>query len=429
MSTTITNWGGNLQFRPAEVHFPEREEDIVALVRRARSEGRRIRVMGAGHSWMPLICTDDLLVSLDRWSGIEAVDAERRIVEVRAGTRLRALGPALERHGLAMENLGDIDVQSIAGALLTGTHGTGAQFGVLATQLEALAFVDGRGELVYCSREQEPDLFRAAAVSLGALGIVTRMWLRCVPAFRLEEHTFKGHLDGFLANLDDYLGEHRNVEAYWIPYTKALQIKTWNETRAPRRRGFNWWFNKVALENWALGALMHYCKWRPNQIPRVNRFVASLIGDDRYVDASYRLFATPRLVRFMEMEYNLPIEQFPKAMQALEEAFYFRHFRVAFPVECRFVRGDYLMLSPATGRNSAYIAIHQLEGMPWEDYFRTAEQIFRQYGGRPHWGKMHFCKGADFAEMYPEWGRFQKIRATHDPDGLFLNAWLEQLFR
>ncbi len=173
---------------------------------------------------------------------------------------------------------------------------------------------------------------------------------------------------------------------------------------------------------------MHYCKWRPNEIPRVNRFVASLIGDDRYVDASYRLFATPRLVRFMEMEYNLPIEQFPKAMQALEEAFYFRHFRVAFPVECRFVRGDYLMLSPATGRNSAYIAIHQLKGMPWEDYFRTAEQIFRQYGGRPHWGKMHFCTREDFAGMYPEWERFGAIRATHDPDGLFLNDWLEQLF-
>lgn len=425
---TITNWGGNLRFRPQVVYFPDTEKAIVELVRRARREGRRVRVMGARHSWMPLITTADVLVSLDRWQGVELIDVDRGIVEVRAGTRLRRLGPALARLGLAMENLGDVDVQSVAGALLTGTHGTGTSFGVLATQLEALTFVNGCGELVYCSREEDPELFRAAAVSLGVLGIVTRLRLRCVPAFRLEAHAFKGHLDGFLANLDDYLGAHRHVECYWIPYTKALQIKTWNETSAPPRRGLRWWFEKVVLENAALGALMHYCKWRPQHIPRVNRLVASLIGDDTYVDASYRLFATPRYVRFLEMEYSLPLAHFPAAMRALEEAFCYHRFRVAFPVECRFVRGDYFMLSPATGRNSAYIAVHQLRGMPWQDYFRAAEQIFRQYGGRPHWGKMHFCRKAELAQMYPEWAHFSAIRRTHDPDGVFLNEWLEAVF-
>ncbi len=428
MSPTIRNWGGNLQFRPATICYPDSEEAIIQLVRRARKEGRRIRVMGAGHSWMPLIQTDDLLVSLDRWAGIEAIDHTRRIATVRAGTRLRHLGPALAQQGLAMENLGDIDAQSIAGALLTGTHGTGIQFGILATQLESITFVDGRGELVSCSRTQQAECFRAAAVSLGTLGIVTRLSLRCVPAFQLKEHTFKGHLDGLLSQLDNYLQAHRNVECYWIPYTKALQIKTWNETEQAPRRGVRWWYNKVLLENVALGALMHYCKWRPHRIPRVNKFVASLISDNTYIDQSYRLFASPRYVRFMEMEYSLPIEQFPQAMRALEEAFYFQRFHVAFPIECRFVRGDYLMLSPATGRNSAYIAVHQLKGMPWQDYFHTVEAIFQHYGGRPHWGKIHTCTAKELAQMYPEWDQFNRIRHIHDPDGIFLNSWLEKIF-
>ncbi|HLZ23430.1 MAG TPA: D-arabinono-1,4-lactone oxidase [Ktedonobacterales bacterium] len=423
------NWSGSVRCAPRELARPTSLDELARMVGAYGRAGRHVRVVGAGHSFTPLVQTDDVLLTLDGIQGIEAVDAERGTVRVLGGTQLKRLGDELLERGLAQENLGDIDVQSIAGAISTGTHGTGVGFGTLATQVAGLTLVTASGEVVECSEERNPDVFKAAQVSLGALGVLAAVTLRVVPARRLRFQARRETLEHCLSHLEEYKRENSHFEFFWFPYGKWVQVKFLNETEAAAK-GANAWgtFNKIVMENGLFWVLSEMSRLAPAAAPGISRLSGWGISSVDETDFSHRLFATMRVVRFQEMEYNVPVESFPAVLEEVRACIEQRRFRVNFPVECRFVRGDDIWLSPAYQRDSAYIAVHMYQGMEHAPYFDAVEAIFARYQGRPHWGKMHSRTAAQLAALYPRWDDFRRSRAALDPQGVFLNDYLRGLF-
>lgn len=426
MTATWTNWAGNVTCHPTLVRC-DAEDDVARAIQAAAAAGRRVRVVGAGHSFSPIVATDDVLLDLAGLNGLIDHDPAAREVEVWAGTRLSTLGELLAAHGLAQENLGDIDAQTIAGALSTGTHGTGASLGGLATQVAALTLVAADGAAVRLDAA-DPVAFAAARVGLGALGVITRVRLRCVPAFRLLATKRKLTLDACLADLERLAAAHRRFEFFWLPHADQVQVKTLDETAEPASgQGFLKAFNDVVVENGALGLLSELARLVPGASPAVSHLMAAGIGDAREVEASHRVFATPRFVKFLEMEYALPAEALPGVIAAMRAAIARARFEVSFPIEVRFGAGDDALLSPSHGRATAYVAVHMYKGMPHEAYFAAMEAIFREAGGRPHWGKMHTLAAADLAARYPRWAEFQAVRDRLDPGRRFANAYLDRV--
>jgi FAD-linked oxidoreductase len=430
MSKTVENWGGNLKFTPTQIYYPKSHDEVVEVVKKARENQQNVRIIGSGHSWTHLINTDDVLVSLDEYQGIVSVDKHNLTAVVKAGTKLKLLGELLHAEGLAMEHMGDINVQSIAGALSTGTHGTGVEFKTLANQMEEITLVNGKGETVVCSEKENRDLFKAAQISLGALGIITQIKLRLVPTFKLKYTSVKSTLDDTLKNLEEYKAENRNFEFYWFPFTKTVQLKFVNMTTEPVKNvGFAKKFNDVVMENGVFGALSRMSRAMPNLAPKVSQMSAWGVSEGTYINHSHLIFATQRLVRFNEMEYNVPQEHFTTVIKEIEECINQHQFKVHFPIECRWVKADDILISPASDRDSAYIAVHMYKGMEYKPYFEAIEQIFKKYKGRPHYGKMNTLKHEDFAELYPNWDKFNEIREQQDPDGIFLNPYLQGIFK
>jgi len=330
---------------------------------------------------------------------------------------------------VAQENLGDIDVQSISGAISTGTHGTGVRFGTLSTQVEDFTLVTASGEVLECSPERNPDIFKAAQVSLGALGIIAKVTLRVVPAKRLHYRGYRKKLSDCLANLEQYKQENSHFEFFWFPYTDGVQAKFLNETTDPTSKSSLWGdFNKIVLENGVYWVLSESCRLIPRLCKTVCRISTRSIANIDEIDYSHRVFTTPRLVRFQEMEYSIPAEHLSSVLNEIRECIEKYQFRVHFPVECRFVQADDIWLSPAYQRDSAYVAVHMYRGMPYRSYFQHIEEIFKRYQGRPHWGKMHTRTPVELSALYPRWYDFQRIRATLDPQGMFLNDYLRALF-
>jgi FAD-linked oxidoreductase len=427
MSTrTFSNWGGTVRFEPAQIALPTNEDELRMIIVNAAREGRTVRPVGAAHSWPALVETNDVLVSLDRMQGLVAVNGMQATVW--AGTRLKKLGELLHANGLAMENLGDIDVQSIAGATSTGTHGTGTRFRSIANQVAGLRMVLADGSIVTCSATEHPELFDAARVSLGALGIITQITLQCVPTYRLKFIAGKEKLSSVLANLERYDRETRNFEFYCFPYSELVQTKFIHATdEEPRGSKALRYLNDVVLENTVFGTFCGLAKHVPASIPAVSRLTAAVAGGGTKVDHAHRIFATVRTVRFKEMEYSIPAEHLPEAITSILRLIRDERIRVNFPIECRFVKGDPLWLSPAYQRDSAYIAVHMYKGMPHEDYFARVEALLLSFGGRPHWGKMHTLAAPELKVLYPRWNDFQDLRRQLDPQGVFLNGYLKRL--
>jgi FAD-linked oxidoreductase len=422
------NWSESVRARPRSFVQPRDLADLVRLVEKSARDGVHVRVVGDGHSFTPLAHTDDVLVSLDNLQGIESADPERGTVRVWAGTRLKRLGDELLARGLAQENLGDIDVQSIAGAISTGTHGTGVRYGTIATQVVGLTLVTASGDVIECSEDQNRDVFKAAQVSLGALGVLAAVTLRVVPAKRLHYVSRRERLDETLTNLERYKRENSHFEFFWMPYTPWVQAKFLNETEEPATKGNVWGtLNKLLLENGLYWVLSEGCRIMPPLSRTVSRVSAWGIASVSETDYSHRLFATPRLVKFQEMEYNIPAQHFLQVLAEIRAVLERQRFNVHFPIECRFVRGDDIWLSPAYQRDSAYVAVHMYKGMPYERYFRAVEEVYQAYDGRPHWGKMHSLDAATLAARYPRWNDFRRVRAALDPQGVFLNEYLHTL--
>ncbi len=431
------NWTGDQQCRPAAIERPGSIDEIAAALERAAAEGGRIRVTGAGHSFGDLVLTDGRLLSMERMNRVLDVDRASGLVRVQAGITIHALNAALAAHGLALENLGDIDAQSIAGAISTATHGTGARLRNISSQLAALTLVLADGSTLECSAERDPDTFRAARVALGALGVIAEVTLRCVPEFRLDGLDRPAPLQETLARFEEHSLANDHFEFYVFPHADVALTRTNNRTDAPARpRGrVAAYANDVLLTNHAFEAFCRLGRRLPAQIPRINRLVTRLAGATHRIERSDRIFVSPRLVRFTEMEYALPRAHTAEAVRRVlamvaersRDGGHRRGFAVPFPIEVRTVAADDALLSTAADRDSGYVAVHMYRGMAWEPYFRAVAAIMDELDGRPHWGKRHFHTAATLRARYPEWDRFQAVRARLDPDGRFANAYVERV--
>ncbi|TYC00789.1 FAD-binding protein [Micromonospora sp. WP24] len=423
-----SNWAGN-QRGAAIILRPGSVADVVDTVLATRDAGGRLRVAGSGHSFTPIALADDRRLELSALDTGVRVDAERRLVTVPAGMTLHALNDLLARHGLALPNLGDIDAQTVAGAISTGTHGTGGGYGCLATFVEAITLVTGAGEVLHCSAEEDPDVLAAARVSLGALGVLVEVTLRVVDAFVLHAHERPAPLADVLAGLPELVEAHDHVEFYWFPYTARVQVKANDRVPADDRplsrlRG---WLDDEFLSNTVFAGACRVGRAVPALAPTISAISARALTERRYTGRSDAVFCTSRRVRFVEMEYGLPRAALGEALHALRRIVDGLPFKVLFPVEVRFTAADDIWLSHGYGRDSAYVAIHQYVGMPYEPYFTAFERVAEELGGRPHWGKLHWRDAESLAPAYPRWADFRAVRDRLDPDRVFTNPHLTRV--
>jgi FAD-linked oxidoreductase len=423
------NWAGDQLCRPAAIERPGSREELSSAIERATRTGLTVRAAGAGHSFSDIACSDGLMLSLERLAGIVDIDRASGLVRVQAGITIRELSRRLIAHGLALENLGDIDVQSVAGAISTATHGTGARLRNISSQVQELKLVLADGSTLECSPQQDPEAFRAARVGLGACGVIAEVTLRCVPVFALHGVDAPAPLQETLERFEELALENDHFEFFVFPHTDTALTRTNNRTeQSPRPRARTAAYaNDVLLTNHAFGLICRAGRRFPSRIPQLNRLVTRLAGRSERVDRSAEIFASPRLVRFTEMEYALPRERTVEAVRAVMELIEERGFAVPFPIEVRTVASDDAFLSTAAGRDSGFVAVHMFRGMAWEPYFRAVEAVMDQLGGRPHWGKRHFQTAATLRPRYPDWDRFQAVRARLDPDGRFANGWTERV--
>ncbi|MBW3631953.1 MAG: FAD-binding protein [Chloroflexi bacterium] len=399
MAEPWANWAGNVRAAPRVLLRPASLDDLRHAVIAAARRGETVRVAGAGHSFAPLCATNGTLLDLSLLTGVERIDRETGAATIRAGARITDLGPSLLAGGRALANQGDIDRQAIAGAVSTGTHGTGRKHGSFSAAVRAVELMRSDGELVTIDTT-DPERLRAVSLSLGLLGVLTRLTLATVPAYKLRERTralpFDACLDGFLAEET----AKRNAEFWWLPAHDLCVLKTFAET------------DEEPFRTEAPEAL-------PGTIERYLRPDA--------VDWSWRIYPSTRTFPFVEMEYTLPLSEGPAAMREVRRLMQTQHPECTWAVEYRTQPGEPSLLSPTQGAESVTISLHQAVDLPYEPLFRDAEAIFRDHHGRPHWGKLHWLDRDVIAQLYPELPAFLAIRAGMDPEGMFTNAYLARL--
>jgi len=423
------NWAGDQACSPARRRAPAGVQELAEAVGEAAERGLRVRVAGSGHSFSDIALTDGAMIGMQNMTRVLDPDPASGLVKVQAGITIAELSAQLDRHGLAMENLGDIDVQSIAGAISTATHGTGSRLRNISSQVVELTLVLADGSTLACSEQHEPEVFRAARVGLGALGAIAEVTLRCVPAFTLRGVDEPAPLSDVLAGFEERALANDHFEFFVFPHADVALTRTNNRTgeqARPRGRA-NAYANDVLLTNHAFGAICRLGRRFPSRIPQLNRLVTRLAGRSVRVERSASIFASPRLVRFTEMEYAVPRERTAEAVAAILELIPREGFRVPFPIEVRTVAQDDAMLSTASGRDSGFVAVHMFQGMEWEPYFRAVEALMDGFEGRPHWGKRHFQTATTLRSRYPEWDAFQRVRARLDPGGVFANEWTDRV--
>jgi L-gulonolactone oxidase len=386
-------------------------------------------VVGSGHSFTEAALTGGTMVDAGSLSGVIDADRDTGLVKVGAGTILAELNEELHRLGLAMENLGDIDRQTIAGAISTGTHGTGAKLRNISSQVEGLELVLADGSVRELSATGDPELLRAARVSIGSLGAISAVTLRCVPAFTLHRVDTPCPREEVFDAFQERADANDHFELFTFPYADSALVLERNRTEeAPRPRGRAAAFlNDIVLENWALEAISAAGKAFPRAIPSLSRLAAWLASGSKATDRSDLIFANERRVRFTEMEYGVPRKHGPEAARRVIEWVRSNRYPVFFPIEMRVTAADDALLSPSHECDTAYIAVHQYRGMEWRPYFEAVEAIMNSYGGRPHWGKRHFQTAATLAERYPRWTEFQAARDELDPGRTFTNEYAERV--
>ena len=429
MSPRWTNWAGEQVCAPVQIARPAGEQELVAVVRAARRQGDKVRAVGAGHSFTDCACTDGVMIDTRRMNRILDLDLDRGRVTVEAGIRLHELGRPLAEAGLALENQGDIDRQSVSGAIATATHGTGASFPNLSAQVVGLRVVTATGEVVEVDPESDPETYLAARVSIGALGIVSAVTIQCVPLYTLHRHDAPLPLGETLERLDEHVDGNDHFEFFVFPYTEVAltrRMRRSHEEPHPPAK-LKRFLDEDLLENGVLGAVSRTGRRLPRLAPRLNRFIADAVSESRVEDRPFNVYATRRAVHFTEMEYAIPRRHARHAVERVLALVPRRRLPILFPIEVRFTAADDAFLSTAHGRDTCYIAVHQYHGMEFETYFRAVEEIMDSYDGRPHWGKRHYQRAATLRERYPDWERFQAVRARMDPDGVFANDYTRRV--
>ncbi len=428
MAARWSNWAGEQTCEPLAIETPGTLGELSETVARAAAAGHRIRVSGSGHSFSDCALTDEVMIRLDRLAKPLDFDPESGLFKVEAGVVLRDLNLLLDERGVAFENLGDIDRQTIAGSISTGTHGTGERFQNLSAQIAAMELVTADGSVVTVD-DSDPDLLRAARIAIGALGVIYSVTLRTVPAYTINRVDSPKPLADTLDRLDELNAGSDHFEFYVFPHTETAlcrESRRTDEPPAPRNRAAVY-AQEVVLENW-VGQLFALAVRRlPSRAPQLARIVSRGLGSSTKVDASYKVFASERHIRFTEMEYAVPREHGRAMIERVLELAARPELAIAYPIEVRFVAADDLLLSPAHGRDTCYVAVHQDRKLDWDTYFRRVAEIAAEYGGRPHWGKRHFLTAAELEPLYPRWGEFQAARARLDPGGTFGNGYTDRV--
>ncbi len=415
--------------RPAREVTPASVDELAAAVRRAAEDGLPVKAVGTGHSFTSIAATDGVLVRPDLLTGIRGIDRAAGTVTVEAGTPLKRLNVALAREGLSLTNMGDIMEQTVSGAVSTGTHGTGRESASLAAQITALELVTADGSVLTCSEKENPDVFAAARIGLGALGIVTAITFAVEPLFLLTAREEPMPFDRVLAEFDELHAENEHFEFYWFPHTGNTNTKRNNRSAGPERPvpALRGWFEDEFLSNGVFQVANWVGRAAPPAIPSLARISSRALSARTYTDIPYKVFTSPRRVRFVEMEYAVPREALTDTLRELRAMVDRSPLRVSFPVEVRTAPADDITLSTASGRATAYIAVHMFRGTPHQAYFTAAERIFTAHEGRPHWGKIHTRDASHLAAVYPRFGEFTALRDRLDPDRLFRNDHLRRV--
>ncbi|MEV5844828.1 D-arabinono-1,4-lactone oxidase [Streptomyces sp. NPDC051985] len=428
-SGTWRNWGGNVTVRPAREVTPASVDELAAAVRQAAEDGLKVKAVGSGHSFTSIAATDGVSIRPQLLTGIRNIDHQAMTVTVESGTPLKRLNVALAREGLSLTNMGDIMEQTVSGATSTGTHGTGRESASLAAQIKALELVTADGSVLTCSEKDNPEVFAAARVGLGALGIVTAITFAVEPLFLLAAREEPMPLDRVLAEFDQLRTENEHFEFYWFPHTGNTNTKRNNRSAGPAQpvSQLAGWFEDEFLSNGVFHAAQLLGRAAPAVVPTIARISSTALSARSYTDIPYKVFTSPRRVRFVEMEYAVPREALVDTLRELKAMVERSGLRVNFPVEVRTAPADDIALSTASARDSAYVAVHMFRGTPYQAYFTAAERIFTAHEGRPHWGKVHTRDAEYFAEVYPRFGEFTALRDRLDPDRLFQNDYLRRV--
>lgn len=413
-----SNWSGSVR-APATVARPTDEAALSALVR----EAAKVRAVGAGHSFMPLCQSDELIVSLDAMAGELSIAPDRQTARIPAGWSIKRLTEALWQHGLALANQGDVNPQALAGAMATGTHGTGVDLGSLSTFARGFRLIGADGAARWCDAQENSDLFAAQRLSLGLFGIATEIEVAVVPAFHLVEQIEKRRWDEIRESYDELAEQHRHIEFWIFPHAEHVILKTLTpcDPCDPPR-------STSDVDESAFRRALDVAAFSPFLTPLLQRAMMKTRFDGERRGPAHSIFPSDRTIRFEEMEYELPRAVGLAALDAVIGWIRARRLPVTFPFEYRTVAADDIWMSPMNAGPVAAISMHQYAKMPWADHFAGAEAIFRAHGGRPHWAKRHTLTRADVDALYPMAERYRAVRRAADPHGKFLNPHLEALF-
>ncbi|MFD0278707.1 D-arabinono-1,4-lactone oxidase [Kitasatospora sp. NPDC127111] len=425
-----TNWAGNQSAHPAKVVTPGTAEELAKEILRAADQGRTVKAVGSGHSFTSIASAGDgVLVRPHALTAVRAVDREAGTVTVEAGLPLARLNRLLAAAGLSLTNMGDIEVQTVAGATSTGTHGTGRDSGSLAAQIRALEIVLADGTVRHCSPTENPRLFQGARLGLGALGVITALTLAVEPAFLLTAHEQPMRFDEVLDRLDDLTSVNEHFEFYWFPHTDRCSTKRNNRSQGPAAPlpRFKEWLEDDFLSNTVWEGACRVGRRFPAAVPTIASLASRAWSDRSYTDTAYKVFTSPRKVRFIEMEYAVPRGEVAEVLRELKAMIERSDWRISFPVEVRFAPADDLWLSTANGRDSAYIAVHLYRGTAEQGYFTEVEKLMTAHRGRPHWGKLHTRDAGYLAEVYPHFADFTALRDELDPQRRFGNDYLRRV--
>ncbi|TLQ43252.1 D-arabinono-1,4-lactone oxidase [Streptomyces marianii] len=426
------NWAGTVTARPQREVTPASAGELAEAVRRAAEDGLRVKTVGTGHSFTAIAATDGVLVRPDLLTGIREIDRTAMTVTVEAGTPLKRLNAALAREDLSLTNMGDIMEQTVAGATSTGTHGTGRDSASIAAQIRGIELITADGSLLTCSEkgtEEERELFAAARIGLGALGVISAITFAVEPMFVLTAREEPMPFDRVTSEFDELHAENEHFEFYWFPHTGNCNTKRNNRSSGPVAPpgAVSGWIEDELLSNGLFQVVNSLGRAIPATIPAIAKVSSRALSARTYTDIPYKVFTSPRRVRFVEMEYALPREAAVAALRELKAMVDRSPLRISFPVEVRTAPADDITLSTASGRETAYIAVHMYKGTPYRSYFTAVERIMTAHGGRPHWGKIHTRDAEYFESVYPRFGEFLALRDRLDPDRVFGNDHLRRV--
>ena len=414
-----SNWSGSQQAYPKLLR-PNSLELLQNVVR----THPKIRAIGAGHSFSGLAQTNDVLLSLDYFKGVVSHDDEHCQSVVQAGTHLYDLGEKMSAYNQALMNQGDVDQQTLAGAISTGTHGTGIDLQCLSAYVEGFELITADGDLIWCDAVQHAEIFQAGRVALGSLGLITKIKLQNRPMYKLKEQVRSCPLIEVFQHIEQWKSQHRHIEFWVFIHSSNVILKTLDETNEPVQSKTE----QILDEDVFLRICSELTKSCPVLNPALQKLVSLLVRPSTAIDWSSRIFPAIRETRFNEMEYQLPVQTGLACLEELMHCFKKHKVPMFFPIEFRYVKADDIWLSPFYQQDSISISVHQYYRQDYVRIFKLAEPIFQKYGGRPHWGKLHTLGGQELSALYPKWDDFMHLRQQVDPEKKWINSHLEHLF-